>query len=480
MSFVKIRPTTRSLEIGISLLYVPVLRLLLLRLMRRAIRARLDDRKAPVNQRKIIQQRRSMSLAIVRTLENSVKRGHLSPAVARISGGLWGKLLLGWADRRLVARDFRERTHRSPPLFIAISPGQACNLSCEGCYASSDSKDTKLEWSLVDRIISDAKRLWNAKLVVLSGGEPLAYRSEGRGVLDIAQEHPDLLFLMFTNGTLLDEDMARRLAKMGNLTPAFSVEGMRDRTDQRRGEGAFDSVVRAMGRLRQVGVPFGVSVTVTRSNADEVLSDPFLDFFFDKHGAFYGFFFQYMPIGRAPDLNSMPTPEQRVAFWRRMWQVIEERKLFVVDMWNHGPLAMGCMSAGREDGYIHVDWNGRVTPCVFIPYSVGNIRDVYHRGGTLDDLWDAPFFEHIREWQDSYGFSQREPCKHADWLRPCPFRDHHRLFREWVDVHQPEPEDEAAGQALLDHAYRRGMCEYGETLEGLVQGIWEREYLGDK
>jgi hypothetical protein len=132
----KIRPTTRSIETGINLLYVPVLRSLLLHLMRRAIRARLDDRKAPVNQRKIIQQRRSMALAIVQTLENSVKRGYLSPAVARISGGLWGKLLLGWNDRRLAASDFRESTHRSPPLFMAISPGQACNLSCEGCYAS--------------------------------------------------------------------------------------------------------------------------------------------------------------------------------------------------------------------------------------------------------------------------------------------------------------------------------------------------------
>jgi fatty acid-binding protein DegV len=77
----------------------------------------LDDRKAPVNQRKIIQQRRSMALAIVQTFENSVKRGRLSPGVARISGGLWGKLLLTWNDRRLAARDFRERTHRSPPLF---------------------------------------------------------------------------------------------------------------------------------------------------------------------------------------------------------------------------------------------------------------------------------------------------------------------------------------------------------------------------
>ena len=166
----RIRPKARSIELGISLLFVPVVRSLLLRLMRRAVRARLDDRKAPVNQRKIVRQRRSMALAIVQTFENSVKRGHLSPAVARISGGLWGRLLLEWNDRRLAARDFRERTHRSPPLFMAISPGQACNLSCEGCYASSDSRDTKLEWSLVDRIISDATRLWNILLIVVSGG----------------------------------------------------------------------------------------------------------------------------------------------------------------------------------------------------------------------------------------------------------------------------------------------------------------------
>ena len=49
----RIRPKARSIELGISLLFVPVVRSLLLHLMRRAVRARLDDRKAPVNQRKI-------------------------------------------------------------------------------------------------------------------------------------------------------------------------------------------------------------------------------------------------------------------------------------------------------------------------------------------------------------------------------------------------------------------------------------------
>jgi MoaA/NifB/PqqE/SkfB family radical SAM enzyme len=471
---------TQLLKLGNGLLYSRALRPLVLHLASHIIQTRLDDTKAPVNQRKIIQQRRSMALAIIEAVERSVTKGNLSPAVAQVVAGLWAKALVGWSDRRLAVRNFRECTLRDPPLFITISPGQACNLACEGCYAGSESKGAKLEWSIVNRIIDEAKRLWNTKLVVFSGGEPLAYASEGRGVLDIVQEHPDLLFLMFTNGTLLDEDIAQRLARMGNLTPAFSVEGMRTSTDVRRGQGVFHSVVEAMGCVRKVGVPFGVSVTVTHGNIDEVLSDEFLDFFFDNQGAFYGFFFQYMPIGPRPSLEDMPTPEQRVMFWRQLWKVIENRRLFLVDMWNHGPLVQGCMSAGRGDGYLHIDWNGRVTPCVFMPYSVGNVRDVYVRGGNLNELWEAPFLEHIRKWQDSYGYGQREPHSRANWLRPCPFRDHHRLFSEWVDVYRPEPENEAAGQALLNHAYQKGLCEYGDALESLVQEIWEREYLGNQ
>ena len=38
---------------------------------------------------------------------------------------------------------------------------------------------------------------------------------------------------MYTNGTLIDEKMAQRMAEVGNITPAISVEGFEKKTDER-------------------------------------------------------------------------------------------------------------------------------------------------------------------------------------------------------------------------------------------------------
>ena len=465
------------LNIAGRLLYSDMLRPVLLRLTRNRIQAILNDENAPLNQRKIILQRRLMFLAITRAVERAVSQRAMSRRVAYKVTGLWARALFAPTDQRPAVKRFREQYHHDPPWFITVSPGQACNLKCEGCYADSGSSDAKLEWSVLERIISEAKALWDIRLVVFSGGEPLAYRSEGKDVLDVVERHPDLLFLMFTNGTLLDERTAERLGSLGNLTPAFSVEGMRFRTDKRRGDGVFDAVVDAMAWVRRAGVPLGISVTVNRTNLEEILSDDFLDFFFDEQDAFYGFCFQYLPIGRRPSFEDMPTPAERVAFWRKAWKIVKERQIFLVDFWNHGPLVKGCISAGRGGGYLYIDWSGKVMPCVFVPYSVGNVHDVYQRGGTLNDLWETPFLEAIRKWQDTYGYAQQEPTKDADWLCACPFRDHHSLFRKWVDLYQPEPEDEAAADALADAEYSQRLCEYEVELSKLFGEIWDREYL---
>ena len=92
----------------------------------------------------------------------------------------------------------------------------------------------------------------------------MPYQSEGKGVLDMAEKHTDCYFLTYTNGTLIDDSLALRLAKTGNLTPTISLEGWRERTDARRGAGIFDRTLETMNRLRAAGVPFGVSLTATR------------------------------------------------------------------------------------------------------------------------------------------------------------------------------------------------------------------------
>lgn len=421
---------------------------------------------------------RLTAAAIVDTVDRLVKRRAISPHVLRVIMELWGRALALPTEARPAVRRFREERGCEPPWFLAVSPGHACNLNCAGCYSTSDGDRASLQWTVLDRVVTEARELWGINLVVLSGGEPLAYRSEGRDVLDLVERHPECLFLMFTNGTLIDRAAARRLERLGNLTPALSVEGMRESTDAVRGSGVFDRVVAAMDLLREEGVPVGISLTAARDNCEEILSDDFIEFFFGAHDAFYGFIFQYMPMGRNRNLRMMPTPEQRLELWRRSWEVVEERKAFLFDFWNYGTMVHGCVAAGRERGYMHVDWNGKVMPCVFVPYSAGNINEVYAGGGDLNDIWESPFFKAIRRWQMARGYGSGAPKADGNWITPCPIRDHYPQFKVLLERYAAEPQDEYAALALDDALLQRGLRDYGEEIRELSLPLWRDEYLG--
>jgi len=447
----------------------------------RRISQRLEEPQQANGRRppRVTQDKAYIVQAMVHSVDRALARGHVSDAVVR--GLLRGLVVNAFLreERSAALERFRlEHGGYGPPGFLTISPGKLCNLRCKGCYASSGNDSEKLDWEVFDRIITEAQTLWGAGFIVISGGEPLAYQSHGKGVLDAAAEHQDAFFLMYTNGTLIDEQMAARMAEVGNLTPAISVEGWEERTDARRGKGVFQRVLKAMANLRQVGVPFGISLTATRENCEEILSDEFLDFFFEEQGAVYGWIFQYMPIGRGFTLDLLPTPEQRLWMWRRTWQVVRERKYFLPDFWNLGTCSDGCISAGRQGGYLYIDWNGKVMPCVFVPYSPVNINEVYRRGGTLNDVLEEPFFRAIREWQHGYGFTADKPEETGNWLMPCIIRDHHADFRRILETTEPDPEDKAALQAMMDPVYRKGMTAYDEALARMLDPIWRQEYLG--
>jgi MoaA/NifB/PqqE/SkfB family radical SAM enzyme len=419
--------------------------------------------------------------ALLHTIDRAVAERRLAPTVIRNMIRTLGVKLLIERGERTACDRFYEQYSSYPPSFMVISPGKACNLNCVGCYADSGAANEKLDWSTLDRIITEGKTLWGARFFVFSGGEPLIYRSQGKGILDIVEKHDDCFFLSFTNGTLVDDRIAERLAQTGNLTLAISVEGWRERTDARRGDGVFDRIVGAMARLRQAGAPFGISLTATRHNAEEILSDEFMDFFFEEQGAIYGWLFHYMPIGRSFTLELMPTPEQRLWMWERAWEIVRERQIFLADFWNFGTACDGCISAGRcgGGGYIYIDWNGAVTPCVFVPYSPVNVNQAYASGKTLNDVWAEPFFAGIRDWQSDYRAGNNETGNghHGNWLAPCIIRDHHDDFRRLLAEYEPDPIDDNAREALLDGEYAQGMIDYGADYQAVSKNVWLERYL---
>lgn len=429
---------------------------------------------------RVLQDQLDMAHAVMRSINRALERKQLAPNVVhRLLKIMLTNWLLHPEEVESIAQRFAERHGGNKPLVtMVISPTKACNLHCVGCYASSGMKTTeRLEWEVFDRIITEAKTLWGLHFFTISGGEPLAYRSDGRDFLDAAARHDDCFFLMYTNGTLINEQTAKRMAEAGNLTPAISVEGLEARTDERRGAGVFQRILAAMANLRQAGVPFGISLTATRYNAEEILSDEFIDFFFDEQQAVYGWLFQYMPIGRGYTLDLLVTPEQRLWMWRRMWDIVHKRQIMLADFWNSGTVSNGCIAAGRSGGYLYIDWNGKVMPCVFVPYSAANIHEIYSDGGTLDDIYDLPYFRAIRQWQWKYGYGKERPEEHGNWLLPCSLRDHYGMGRGLIDEYHPEPEDEAAAEALRDGNYYEGMMAYNEELYTLFDPVWREEYL---
>lgn len=418
--------------------------------------------------------------ALVYSFHRALQRGQLALTVLRkLLKNFFGACTLCLDKERIEAIEaFKERHGVHPPTSVVIAPTKFCNLQCTGCYANSHAAAREsLDWNVLDRIVTEAKKLWGIRFITITGGEPLLYRSQGNDIIDLVAKHDECFFLMYTNGTMIDEKMAKRMAEAGNITPAISVEGFEARTDARRGKGVFKRILKAMAHLREAGVPYGISLTATRENAEEIFSDEFIDFFFEEHQALYGWLFQYMPIGRGYTLKLLPTPEQRLWMWQRTWQIIRERKILFTDFWNCGTISDGCISAIRSGGYFYIDWSGRVMPCVFVPYSPVNIVEVYKQGGTLEEIYNVPYLQAIRQWQAEYGFAKEGPEEHGNWLMPCPMRDHHKTMRELIDRFKPEPEDESAAAALQDEEYYHGMLAYNEAVKKVLDPVWEQEYL---
>jgi len=417
--------------------------------------------------------------AMLRCVMRNIDRGYVSPEIIK-------KIVDVFVQNNLVREDqdyyqaiekFKAKYGEYPPTFIVISPTQVCNLNCIGCYANSSARTAAtIPYPYIDRMVSEVYDFWGVRFITISGGEPFMYRSEGKTLLDIYKKYNDMFFLIYTNGTLINDEIAGELAEAANATPAISVEGFEKETDERRGPGTFNKILATFERLRGVGVPFGISVTSTSKNVDLLLTDEFYDFYFDEQGASYMWQFQLMPIGRGKDeMDLMVSPEQRLKLYRKWEKLLNEKKYCLADFWNSGVLARGCIAYGRSGGYAYVNWHGNVTPCVFIPYYVDNIYDLYKNGKTLTDALFSDFMKNGRKWQREYGLDN---CKKPEnWLMPCSIRDHYEIFRNSVLPKDVKPEDEKAKEALESPEYFEVMKSYDQELKSLTENIWETEYI---
>ncbi len=283
-----------------------------------------------------------------------------------------------------------ERSGTHVPSYLIASITSACNLHCAGCYSRANhaTEDCAPQHQLTTKqwedIFRQAEEL-GVSFILLAGGEPLLRYD----VMEAAGSHPNILFPIFTNGTFLDDRYFRLLDRCRNLIPVISIEGDRELTDARRGEGIYGKVVANMERLRDQGLLFGCSITVTTENLNEVLSDNFVSSLSER-GCRAVFYIEFVPVtDEAKHLAPGDAERERIRIGIDRLRAEHPESVFVSfpgDEKSSG----GCLAAGR--GFFHINSHGGAEPCPFSPYSDINVAET-----SLKEALNSKLFLALRE-----------------------------------------------------------------------------------
>lgn len=275
------------------------------------------------------------------------------------------------------------------PPFLIASITSRCNLHCAGCYsrcnhatvdAAPVEQLTAEEWC---RVFSEADEL-GISFILLAGGEPLIRRD----IIEAAGKKQNILFPIFTNGTYMDAKYYALFDKCRNLIPIMSIEGNRETTDARRGAGIYDKLTANMAELKQRGLVFGASVTVTSQNYKEVTSKEFLKGL-SAQGCKAVIFVEYVPV--TEESRSLALDEaERAALVEAVRKLREtDTDTVYISFPGDEKSSGGCVAAGR--GFFHINSHGGAEPCPFSPYSDSNIKH-----SSLLEAMHSPLFTALR------------------------------------------------------------------------------------
>ena len=276
------------------------------------------------------------------------------------------------------------------PTFLIASITSQCNLHCTGCYSRCNhatvdeggtTQLTAEEWG---RIFQEAGKL-GISFILLAGGEPMLRRD----VLETAGHNPDILFPVFTNGTFWDEQSFSLFDHCRNLIPILSIEGGREVTDARRGQGIYDKLIANMDKLKRRGIIFGASITVTTRNLREVCAEAYLKSLHER-GCKAVIFVEYVPVTE-DSLALAPGDADRAYIRAQITQLRRDHPEMVYIAFPGDEKGTGgCVAAGR--GFFHINSQGGAEPCPFSPYSDINVLDT-----SLRAALNSRLFRKLRE-----------------------------------------------------------------------------------
>lgn len=351
------------------------------------------------------------------------------------------------------------KPYRTPAPFLVVwNYTNACNLRCKHCYQradkpASDELTTEESLAIVDQLDEN-----NVSALAFSGGEPLMRRD----LFEVAEYAHDrgLYVSVATNGTLLTKDAVEHLKRSGISYVEISLDGAtRETHDSFRGvEGSFERTLRGIENSVNSGLYTCIATTATRNNLYEI---PEIVELAKKLGVKRVIVFNFIPTGRGEEIiNLDPSPTQREDLLKYLYKELaggQTETLCTAPQYSRVCLQqslinkrdilspthfaaldfpgkakqladfLGGCGAGRL--YCAIQPNGLVTPCVFMPIVVGDLRkqslkDIWLNSKVMNDLRDRGKLEgrcgHCEYKYICGGCRARAYAYYGDYLAPDP------------------------------------------------------------
>ncbi len=276
------------------------------------------------------------------------------------------------------------------PTFLISSITNHCNLYCKGCYARENKicgeathapMLTTQKWS---RIFNEAAAL-GISFNLLAGGEPLLRKD----VILEASKVRNMIFPIFTNGLMINQEYLKLFLGHRNLIPVISIEGNREVTDDRRGKGTYDKLITNMKELQKSNLLYGASITVTSENISQVTSTAYMDTLADL-GCKLVFFIEYVPA--VSSTQHLTLSEENQAYLEEKQGLLRKKyeEIIFLSFPGDEKYLGGCLAAGR--GFFHINPYGGAEPCPFSSYSDCNLSEQ-----SLMEVLQSPLFKKLNE-----------------------------------------------------------------------------------
>ena len=293
-----------------------------------------------------------------------------------------------WWWRKLVKR-FVLQWHLS----------EVCNLKYLHCYQENH-KPIQLDFDKLVVIYNQYKELLN-KLdmkghINITGGEPLCNPYLFKILDMIKRDSDNISFSILTNGTLITDEIAKKIASYNPYYVQVSLEGGKKTNDYIRGKGTYTKISEGITNLRKNKIFTYISFTATKLNYKEF---PKVVKYARHYNVNNVWSDRYIPLGDNLDKELVLSLEDTQEYLNIMYKEREKLRKLVnnnttISMYRAlqfqmtDDFAYGC-TAG--DTLLTVMENGDLVPCRRMPIVVGNLfkdkmYDLYKNSRVLKDL----------------------------------------------------------------------------------------------